>query len=65
MQPNANTSVNLTLTFGEVQGIIGQLEQLPFNQVAPLINKIANQVNPQINPKPAEEVQTIDEASGD
>jgi len=40
--------IKLNLTIDEVNGIIGTLSMLPFNQVAGLVNKIREQAIPQV-----------------
>ena len=40
--------IKLTLTIEEVNGIIGTLSMLPFNQVASLVTKIREQAIPQV-----------------
>ena len=40
--------IKLTLTIEEVNGIIGTLSMLPFNQVAGLVAKIREQAIPQV-----------------
>lgn len=40
--------IKLNLTIEEINGIIGTLSMLPFNQVAGLVNKIREQAIPQV-----------------
>ena len=47
--------IKLNLTLDEVNGIIGTLSMLPFNQIAGLVQKIREQAIPQ--------VQAADEAA--
>lgn len=49
--------INLDLELAEVNGILQALGNLPFSQVAPLIQKIQLQAQPQI--EPAKEVEAV------
>lgn len=59
MQNIDNTQITMTLTLAEVNGVLTSLGNMPYGQVANLIEKIREQVVPQIPaPKIAEESKT-------
>ena len=49
-----NKEIELKLTVAETNGILQALGQMPFAQVAALIQKIQQQAAPQVQPTPAE-----------
>ena len=58
MQNIENTQINLTLSLAEVNGVLTSLANMPYGQVATLIEKIRELVVPQLpTPNLAEKVQ--------
>ena len=53
-----NTLIKLELTLGEVNGIMASLGNMPYAQVAPLVEKIREQAIPQV-PVPAPQEETV------
>jgi len=51
---DVNKVLTLTLTLGEVNGVLTALGNLPFAQVTDLIAKIRGQAGPQLVPPQAE-----------
>ena len=62
--------IKLTLTLEEVNGLIGVLGMLPFNQIAGLVSKVRDQAIPQVQAadaaaKAAAEAQASNEETAD
>jgi len=55
-----NTQINLTLTLDEVNGVMTALGNMPYAQVAPLIEKIREQATVQL-PVPAPKEAAVSE----
>lgn len=53
-----NTTINLTLTLDQVNGILNALGNMPFVQVAGLIQEVQGQAAPQV-PQPAAAPQAV------
>jgi len=54
-----NTQINLVLTLDEVNGVMAALGNMPYAQVAPLVDKIREQATVQLpvpTPKETEDV---------
>jgi hypothetical protein len=50
-----NNSIELSLSIEEVNGIMQALGQMPYAQVAALIDKVRSQAAPQVQTQPAPE----------
>lgn len=49
--PIVTFSITHSLPFSQLQRLVAKVEELPYREVAPLIDTIVRQVNPQLQPQ--------------
>ena len=52
---NPAQNVTMSITVAEAQQVLNSLGQQPWKNVNPLMQKLINQINPQLTPPPAPE----------